>query len=106
MAWLKVDDRMAEHRKVLALRRADRWTWMELLLYVARQNNGGHVPAGVTDVLRHVNDGFLERCQNAGLLDTEDETGLLVVHDWDVYNPKDPTAADRMRRYRKRNNDA
>lgn len=84
MAWLKVDDGMPEHRKVLTLPRKDRWTWMELLCYVARQNNGGHVPAGVTDVLRYVNTAFLTQCENAGLLDRD--PGGYVVHDWAVYN--------------------
>jgi hypothetical protein len=99
MAWLRVDDGLAEHRKILLLKRSERWTWMELLCYVARQNNGGHVPEGVGDVLRHVKPAFLQRCHELGLVDLED--GIYVVHDWNEYNPKDPTAPERMKRYRR-----
>lgn len=103
MAWLRVDDGMAEHRKILALPRKDRWTWLELLLYVARQNNGGHVPEAICDVLRWVTPAFIQQCVDAGLLD-EDKRGY-AIHDWEVYNPKDPQHADRQRRYRDRQRD-
>lgn len=89
---------MPEHRKVLALPRKDRWTWLELLAYVARQGNGGHVPAGVCDVLRWVTPSFLGACSEAGLLDV-DGAGFKV-HDWDIYNPKDPTKTERQARWR------
>jgi len=90
MSWLRLDDGMPEHRKVLALPRKDRWTWLELLAYVARQNNGGHVPNGITDVLRWVTPTFLKQCVDAGLLDHETSTQPVPnqyhVHDWDIYN--------------------
>jgi hypothetical protein len=98
MAWLRVDDGFPEHRKLLVLTRSERWTWTELMCYVARQNNGGHVPDGIGGVLKYVTPKFLKKCANAGLLDKED--GGYHIHDWHVYNPKDPTAADRARRYR------
>lgn len=104
MAWLRVDDSFTEHRKIVALKRSDRWTWLELLTYVARQNNGGHIPAGICDVLRWVTPAFLDRCVELGLIDRT-LTGL-DVHDWDVYNPKDTTHAERQRRYRERQRDA
>lgn len=85
MAWLRVDDGMPEHRKVLGLPRKDRWTWLELLCYVARQNNGGHVPEGITDVLKFVTPKFVNACLEAGLLDRENDGGFCV-HDWDIYN--------------------
>lgn len=100
MAWLRVDDGLAEHRKLLALKRSDRWTWVELLCYVARQNNGGHIPSGICTTMRYVTPSFLTTCEDAGLLD-RDDNGVLVVHDWADYNPKDPTGADRQRRYRR-----
>ena len=102
MAWLKVDDGLAEHRKLLPLKRSERWTWMEVLCYVARQNNGGHVPPSIHQVLRHATPTFLTRCHELGLLDVEEGTGVYVVHDWEEYNPKDKTAADRQRRFRQR----
>lgn len=93
MPWLRIDDGFTEHRKIVALKRADRWTWMELLTYCARQGSG-HVPAGITDVLRWVTPAFLEQCVAVGLLDPDDRfpTGSAgshhgyQVHDWLEYN--------------------
>jgi len=48
MPWLRIDDGFTEHRKLLMLKRHDRWTWMEIMTYCARQNDGGHVPAGIS----------------------------------------------------------
>jgi len=101
MPWLRIDDGFTEHRKLLMLKRHDRWTWMEIMTYCARQNDGGHVPAGISDILRYVTPQFLKKCVDAGLLD-EDGTGYSV-HDWLDYNPRDPTNATRQQRYRSRN---
>lgn len=92
MAWLRIDDGMPEHHKILSLPRKDRWTWIELLCYVARQNNGGHVPQGVCDLLRWVTPAFVKRCVELELLDLEDDG--YHVHDWDVYNPPRVDADD------------
>src|SRR5262245_1544434 len=106
MAWLRVDDGFTEHRKLVSLPRRDRWTWMELLTYCARQMNDGHVPNGIEDVLKHVTKVFIARCLEVGLLDEED--GGYYIHDWHVYNPRDPTNSVRQQRYRnaKRNADS
>jgi hypothetical protein len=98
MTWLRIDDGFTEHRKVLELKRNDRWTWMEVLGYCARQSNGGHIPSGISDTMRWVTPSFLNKCADIGLLDREG-TGY-VVHDWSEYNPKDPTNAVRQQRYR------
>lgn len=84
MAWLRIDDGLAEHRKLLPLKRADRWTWMEVLCYVARQNNGGHVPNGIHQIVRHATPPFLNRCYELGLLDLDGD--VYKVHDWAIYN--------------------
>ena len=98
MTWLRIDDGFTEHRKVLKLRRSERWTWLEILTYCARQNNGGRIPKAISDVLRHVTNDFLERCVKAGLLDHHEDG--YQVHDWLEYNPRDPTGALRQQRYR------
>lgn len=99
MGWLRLDDGFTEHRKLLLLDRKDRWTWLELLTYVARQNDNGHVPRGVADVLRHVTPKFLQDCIRVGLLDASEDG--FYVHDWDEYNPPDKNA-ERQRKYRAR----
>ncbi len=102
MTWLRIDDRFAEHEKVLGLSRSDRWTWVELLCYCARQSSDT-VPPKVADLIKHVTPAFLARCASVGLLD-RDEDGFLHVHDWAVYNNRDLTAAARQQRYRNAQN--
>lgn len=99
MPWLRIDDGYAEHRKLLQLKRTDRWTWTEILCWCARQADNGHVPAALGEILRHATPTFLHNCATIGLLDPT-ETGDYTVHDWHIYNPKDPTNAARQQRYR------
>lgn len=101
MSWLRIDDGFPEHRKLVGLKRSERWTWLEVLAYCARQGNDGVLPAGITDVLKHVTPAFILRCVSLGLLDKND--GVLTVHDWATYNPKDPTKSERMARWRAKN---
>ena len=98
MAWLRIDDGFPENRKVLALPRRERWTWLEVMAYCARQQNGGQVPNSSSDIVRHATPAFIQAAFDAGLLVLTD-TGY-EVHDWDEYNPKDPTNAVRQQRYR------
>ena len=91
MAWLRLDDGFTEHTKVLALRRADRWTWLEVMTYCARQRNGGIFSEGICDVLRWVTPAFLKRCVEAGLLELVAGSQSVpgnhyAVHDWAIYN--------------------
>lgn len=98
MPWLRLDDRFTKHPKVLKLKRADRWTWLEILEYCAAYQTGGHVPDAIQDVVPHATPALIQTFVQARLLD--DEQGGHHVHDWDVYNPKDPTKADRQARWR------
>jgi hypothetical protein len=97
MSWLRIDDGFTEHRKLVGLKRSQRWTWLEVLTYCARSGNGS-IPRGISDVLKHVTPPFLKRCVDLGLID-ETEHGM-EVHDWDLYNPKDPLKAERQARWR------
>jgi hypothetical protein len=104
LPWLRLDDGFAQHPKVSRLTRGDRWTWLEILLYCARYRTGGNLPASIAEVVPKATPPFLGRCYEIHLLDVraDGEEGY-VVHDWETYNPKDPTGADRVRRYRDRN---
>lgn len=85
MAWLRIDDGFADHPKIVQLGKPEqRWTWLEVLTYCARQRTAGKVPAGINDVIRRATPAFLKRCVAVGLLDEKD--GALSVHDWDIYN--------------------
>lgn len=103
MAWLKLDDGFPEHRKIINLKRADRWAWVELLCYCARQGEHGRIPEGVGDVLRNVTPAFLNNCTAAGLLDIEPD-GTRWIHDWDIYNGS--TVTERVAAYLDRHPDA
>lgn len=98
MSWLRIDDGFTEHHKIVALKRGDRWTWVELLTYCARQNDGGRVPNGISDVLRWITPTFLARCLQLGLLEVDD--GGYRVHDWDDYNTPRITTTEVVGRVR------
>jgi hypothetical protein len=98
MTWLKIDDGFPEHKKLLGLQRNERWTWIEILAYCARQSNGGVLPDGIEKHMKYVSVGYLQKCVELGLLDVVN--GLFTVHDWNEYNPKDPTNSVRQARYR------
>jgi hypothetical protein len=100
VSWLRIDDAFPQHPKLVGLARSDRWTWLEVLAYCARYRTEGKVPPGVHEAVPAATAKTLQKYVQAGLLD-EDETGLRV-HDWSDFNPKDPGAADRMKRVRER----
>ncbi len=101
MTWLRIDDAFPQHPKLVELARSDRWTWLEILAYCARYKTEGRVPSAIREAVPAASPKLLARFVDVGLLD-EHEHGL-EVHDWRDYNPKDPTAADRVKRYRHRN---
>lgn len=99
MSWLRLDDGFAEHPKLLELSDRQFRVWLRLLLYCARFRTGGVV----TDVvLRHlrVKNELLSVFVSVSLLDEND--GVFEVHDWNAYNPTDPSNAERQARYRAR----
>jgi hypothetical protein len=100
VSWLRVDDSFAEHPKILKLARTDRWTWVEILCYCARQNTKGYVPPNIGELLRYATPAFIRKALAAGLLE-EDQQGPKV-HDWGDYNGRDPKImqADRKRKQR------
>ena len=104
MSWLRIDDGFPQHPKLVRLSRPDRWTWLEILAYCARYRTSGEVPISVGEAVKYASPAFLNRCFELHLLDhSEHGTEDYHVHDWESYNPKDPTAADRMQRHRNRN---
>ena len=102
MSWLRIDDGFTKHPKILQLTVRQRWLWLDLLCWCARYKTNGLIPDGALAELR-IRSSDINGWASAGLVDREDST--LAVHDWAVYNPADPTAADRVRRHRDRNND-
>lgn len=85
MAWLRIDDGFAEHPKLLELALADRWAWLEVLCYCARNGTDGRIPNGIGEAVKRATPALLGRAEKAGLVD-RDEDGARHVHDWDIYN--------------------
>lgn len=102
MAWLRLDDGFPSHPKLSGFSASQKWALIELLCYCARHKTGGLVPRDLSLLPRAVTPALLERAEMAGIVDRE-EDGHLVIHDWSVYNPSDPTAAERMARWRNNN---
>lgn len=101
MAWLRLDDGFPQHPKLVELTPAERWTWVEVLAYCARYKTQGKVARSVREAVPRASAKMLDRFAAVGLLDKSE--GGWEVHDWAEFNPADPTAADRMRRHRNRN---
>lgn len=111
MAWLRHDDQRCLNRKIGQLTDVEYRALDGLHEYCARARNGGnfartdlHFALYVTPRgPRHVTQKHLNSFVKHGLVDLTEEG--FKVHDWDVYQPKDPTAAERMQRHRDRNAD-
>jgi hypothetical protein len=107
MSWLKLDDRFAQHPKLTQLSRSDRWTWVEILCYCARYETDGFVPETLKEAVPKASADYLNRAYELGLLDltSDGEESLFRIHDWTVYNPRDPLKSERQARWRRRKRD-
>jgi hypothetical protein len=103
--WLRLDDKFARHPKIVQLSDREFRVHIRVLCYCAEYRTEGALPASIwteiTGLTRAMGDRFLE----IGLWQKKRTNAALSVHDFNKYNPKDPTAADRMVRYRKRQRD-
>jgi len=102
VSWLRIDDGFAEHYKISELTDREFRVWMRTLCYAARNNGrAGRLTAAMRREIVGLTAPMVQKYVSLGLLD-EAEDGVVLVHDWATYNPKDPTAADRAKRYRQR----
>lgn len=97
MAWLRLDDHFLEHPKVVGLTDRQLRVHLAVMLYCQRYQTGGAIPR---TALSHLGatPATVSRFLELALWDEQD--GLLRVHDFDRYNPRDPTNAARQKRYR------
>lgn len=98
MSWLRLDDGFTTHPKFEGWAAAEKWSLVELFAYCARYRTEGRVPSDLALLPRAVTSKLIGKAEASGFLEQRD--GGLWVHDWEDYNPSDPTAADRARRYR------
>jgi hypothetical protein len=83
--WLRLDDAFAQHPKFAGWTPAQKWAWLELLLWCAHHRTGGLIPDDPALLPRSCRQGLLERAERSGLIDRDAE-GRRYVHDWQVYN--------------------
>jgi hypothetical protein len=101
MAWLRLDDAFPQHPKFEGWPPAQRWAFLELMSYCAKHRTEGRVPTDLTLLPRLVTGKLLRQAEDVGLIDRDPE-GDLWVHDWSIYNPSDPTNAERQARHREK----
>lgn len=95
MSWLKLDDGFASHPKINALTDREFRVWMRVLCWCARYKTG-EIKGAIHEIpgLKQA----LPKLFSTGLI--EGENGMVEVHDWAHYQPKDPTGAERQARFR------
>lgn len=109
MSWLRIDDQFSMNGKVGELSDAELRALLALWAYCSRRKNGGafydrelkHAIYTTPRGARSVTPRHLARFCELSLVIPDGD--VYFVNDWSSYQPKDPTAADRMRAHRKRN---
>lgn len=96
MPWLRLDERFATNPKVAALSNLEFRVWVRAMLYCSTHRTDGKLP--VSAEVKELTDAMRKTFRSLKLLDVK--RGFDYVHDWDEYNPSDPTAAERAKRYR------
>lgn len=114
MAWLRIDDLAVLNPKIGELAAEDFRALVALWSYCARRRNDGrftqteikHMGYATPKGVANVDQRHLQTFTKAGLITPLGRRAKeYEVNDWRIYQPKDATAADRMRAYRDRNAD-
>lgn len=98
MGWIRLDDRFAEHEKVLDLTDREFRVHVNALCYTARAQSP-RIPKGAFGLLG-ATPKIVGRLEAVGLWDVDGDS--WVIHDWDEYQRRDDTNAERQRRYREK----
>jgi hypothetical protein len=103
--WFRFEASAIRHPKVTGLSDANKWLWVQLLS-VAAENKGQlpnerHLSTVLNRRLDHLLRG-LQELSKAGLIDVID--GGYVPHDWDHYQMKSDSSAERVRNWRRKRN--
>lgn len=106
MRWFRMDATMPLNAKVGELSDGDFRALVALWSFCSRKRNGGHFSAQeLRHVVytspkgaRHVKPAQLERFCEVSLVVSDGDA--YKVNDWDVYQPTDPTGAERQKRWR------
>lgn len=101
MSWLRIDDHFMTHPKIRALNDSQFRVYLRLIC-VCSQHENPTIDAGILREVQGLRQPLLERLAELGLLDRNSANPhQYTVHNWNRYRPKDATAAERMRNYRR-----
>jgi hypothetical protein len=105
VTWLRIDDRMPDHPKIVDLSPATKWAMVELWCYCAAHKTDGVVTFGAAK--RLASAGALKQLEHAGLLERNGQA--FHVHDWLDHNisaaeheARRAADAERLRKFRER----
>jgi hypothetical protein len=111
VTWLRIDDRMPDHPKIVGLPPGTKWALVELWCYSAAHRTDGVVTFGAAK--RLASAGALKQLEVAGLLERNGQA--FHIHDWLDHNisaadaeAKRAAENERLKRWRenrKRNGD-
>lgn len=97
MSWLRVDDAFTSNSKIAQLTDAEFRVWMRLLCHCARAKDPT-VDAATMNEVAGLTKARVSLFASLGVID---EIGSSwVVHDWQQYQPKDATGAERQAKWR------
>lgn len=110
--WLKLWTDTLSDRKLRRLKPAEKWCWVGLLLLAAETDDAGKIE--LADGVPMMADDFIDALDvepetwesayayflRLGMITVDGDGFVVVVNYAKRQEPKDPTAADRMRRYR------
>lgn len=103
MGWIRLDDRFAEHPKILELTDRELRVHVNALCYTARAQDPHITPAALR--VLGATRRQAGRLAEVGVWDVNDNGWM--IHDWDDYQRReDRTHAERQKRYRQRKRDA
>lgn len=112
MGWLKLDDKWDDHPKIVSAGRDGAWLHLRGLLFCARHETDGHVPAEHvarlgSEFSKAVQKRLTERLVQVGLWEIDPDGDGWWIHDYLEYNPSSrrrradrEAAKDRMARAR------
>jgi hypothetical protein len=104
VSWLRLDDKFAEHPKFAGWTPREKWAWLSVMSYCARYRTGGIIPDDLRLLPKDCDKKLVEKARESGWLETNPDTGVETIHDWDFYNPSDATQATRQARFRQKRN--
>lgn len=100
VSWLRVDDRFASHPKMSQLSDKEFRVWVKLLCFCAAYQDPSVDQVALNEV-PGLSSSMVTKFGTAGLLDIVGEA--FEIHDWEKFQPKDATGAERQARWRARN---